>query len=198
MARERANERNTPPPAGPAVSQLPTGATAPLADDEQRHLIRTALDCSMLVEAAAGNGKTSELLQRIVAVLAKGPAGVHEIVAVTFTEKAAGELKLRLRSELERARRDARSASERHNLEEALRHLEDARVNTIHGFCADLLHERPVEAEVDPQFQPLTEVESERLYADAFDAGCRKTWRIRPRASVDRCGGPPLRARSSD
>jgi ATP-dependent exoDNAse (exonuclease V) beta subunit len=140
-----------------------------LADDEQRHLIRTALDCSMLVEAAAGTGKTSELLQRIVAVLAKGPAGVHEIVSVTFTEKAAGELKLRLRSELERARRDAQSASERHNLEEALRHLEDARVNTIHGFCADLLHERPVEAEVDPQFQPLTEAESERLYAEAFD-----------------------------
>jgi ATP-dependent helicase/nuclease subunit A len=141
-----------------------------LADSEQRQLIRTALDCSMIVEAAAGTGKTSELLHRMVAVLMRGGAGVHEIVAVTFTEKAAGELKLRLRSELERARRAAPSPDERHKLQEALRHLEDAHINTIHGFCADLLRERPVEAEVDPQFQTLTETESERLYAEAFDA----------------------------
>jgi ATP-dependent helicase/nuclease subunit A len=147
----------------------PTAATLPPADHDQRHLIRTALDRSMLVEAAAGTGKTTELLHRIIAVLAKGPAGVHEIVAVTFTEKAAGELKLRLRTELERARQGTPSPEERHNLEEAIRHLEEAHVNTIHGFCADLLRERPVEAKVDPEFQTLTEADSERLYAEAFD-----------------------------
>lgn len=157
-----------------AVNSIPSNAagpgTPPLADAGQRKLIRTALDCSMLVEAAAGTGKTSELLQRIIAVLMKGRAGVHEIVAVTFTEKAAGELKLRLRSELENARASTDSPDERRNLEEASRHLEDAHINTIHGFCADLLRERPVEAEVDPEFQTLTEPESQRLYHEAFDA----------------------------
>ncbi len=55
-----------------------------------------------MVEAAAGTGKTTELVRRIVRVLATGKAGVGDLVAVTFTEKAAGELKLRLRQELER------------------------------------------------------------------------------------------------
>src|SRR5262249_18229776 len=68
------------------------------------------------------------------------------------------------------ARREAAARSRRRkNVERALAHLEEARVNTIHGFCADLLRERPVEAEVDPQFQVMTEPESERLYAEAFN-----------------------------
>lgn len=182
------------------TASQPAGTTLPLVDHGERHLIRTALDRSMLVEAAAGTGKTTELLQRIVAVLAKGPAGIHEIAAVTFTEKAAGELKLRLRSELERARHDASSPGEQHNLEEALRHLEDAHVNTIHGFCADLLRERPVEAEVDPEFQTLTEAESERLYGEAFDAWLQEHLENPPegiRRSLRRAGaeGPIERLR---
>ena len=75
----------------------------PLVDQHVRDQIRTDLDCNMVVEAAAGTGKTSELVQRIIAVLAEGRASVDQIIAVTFTEKAAGELKLRLRSELEKA-----------------------------------------------------------------------------------------------
>ena len=63
---------------------------------------------------------------------------------MTFTEKAAGEMKLRLRSEIERARQDA-TAEERKRLERALSELELARVGTIHAFCGDLLRERPVE-----------------------------------------------------
>ena len=62
-------------------------------------------------------------------------------MAVTFTEKAAGELKLRLREELERERAKAEGETHRY-LEEALEKLEEAQVNTIHGFCADLLRER--------------------------------------------------------
>ena len=81
-----------------------TRKPTPLVDAEARHRIRTALDDSLIVEAAAGTGKTSELVARIVNVLASGTARVDEILAVTFTEKAAGELKLRLREELERAR----------------------------------------------------------------------------------------------
>jgi ATP-dependent exoDNAse (exonuclease V) beta subunit len=141
-----------------------------LVDQDARERIRAWLDESMVVEAAAGTGKTSELVARLVAVLAEGRGNVQTVVAVTFTEKAAGELKLRLRAELEKARQAAAPGSRRRrNLDEAVAHLEEARVSTIHGFCNDLLHERPVEALVDPRFQVLTEPEAEALYRRAFD-----------------------------
>ncbi len=139
-----------------------------LADAEARALIRGALDRTMIVEAAAGTGKTSELVLRMASVLAEGRAEIEEIVAVTFTEKAAGELKLRLRSGIERARRVASDEGRRANLERALAHLEEARISTIHGFCADLLRERPVEAGVDPAFRVMTEAEADRRYGEAF------------------------------
>ena len=147
----------------------------PLADAEARHRIRTAVDESIVVEAAAGTGKTSVLVQRIVEVLAAGRAAVGEILAVTFTEKAAGELKLRLRGALERARRTAAEgaaaiAADRHRwLDEAIAHLEEAQVSTIHAFCADLLRERPVEAGVDPRFEVLDDREAQRLFREVFD-----------------------------
>jgi len=77
----------------------------PLVDQHARDEIRNDLDSTVIVEAAAGTGKTTELVQRIIAILAEGRAKVDQIIAVTFTEKAAGEVKLRVRSELEKARR---------------------------------------------------------------------------------------------
>ena len=65
-----------------------------------RDRIRNDLDTTLVVEAAAGTGKTTALVNRIVAALAGGRAELGRIVAVTFTEKAAGELKLRLRAEM--------------------------------------------------------------------------------------------------
>ena len=81
--------------------------TDTLADQSARDRIRNGLDETLIVEAAAGTGKTTELVRRIIAVIKSGRGKLSHLVAVTFTEKAAGELKLRLRSELERARRDA-------------------------------------------------------------------------------------------
>ena len=143
----------------------------PLVDAETRRRIRTSLDESLFIEAAAGTGKTTELVARIVNILAEGKARVDQILAVTFTEKAAGELKLRLRQELERERRDREAVDgERgQHLEHAIAHLEDAQVSTIHGFCADILHERPVEGGVDPRFDVLAEPEAQRLFGQAFD-----------------------------
>ena len=139
-------------------------------DAESRRLIAEAIDATLVVEAAAGTGKTTELVNRIVSAIENGRAEVREIVAVTFTEKAAGELKLRLRQRLEERRRDATDAKAHGRLEAAVRHLEEAHVSTIHGFCADLLRERPVEARVDPLFRVLTEAQAERLFDEAFDA----------------------------
>lgn len=144
--------------------------SAPLADADQREVIRTALDTNLLVEAAAGTGKTTELVGRMVAALATGRAELDRIVAVTFTETAAGELKLRLRTELEKARLDERRpAGERERLTLALPKLEEARVSTIHGFCTDLLREHPVEAGVDPYFEVAAEDASASLFERAFD-----------------------------
>jgi ATP-dependent exoDNAse (exonuclease V) beta subunit len=140
-----------------------------VADDaEARRKIREALDTTLIVEAAAGTGKTTELIHRILSVLATTTVTMTQIVAVTFTEKAAGELKLRLREELEKTRRAADDEVVRQRLDGALEHLEEAHVNTIHGFCAELLRERPVEAGVDPLFTVLTEPQADRLYTRAF------------------------------
>jgi ATP-dependent exoDNAse (exonuclease V) beta subunit len=151
-----------------AAAPREEGTSAALADAAARALIRSSLDETLVVEAAAGTGKTTELVQRITAVLASGAARVDSIAAVTFTEKAAGELKLRLRGAIERARRGAEGPARAH-LEHALAHLEEARIGTIHAFCADLLRERPVEARLDPAFVTMTEPEAERLHAEAFD-----------------------------
>jgi ATP-dependent helicase/nuclease subunit A len=151
----------------------------PLVDDAERERIRTSLDETLVVEAAAGTGKTSELVARLVNVLAEGRGTVQTIAALTFTEKAAGELKLRLRAGLE----DERSRAEgerRARLEDAIAHLEEARVSTIHGFCNDLLHERPVEARVDPRFEVLPEQEAEALYRRAFDGWLTETLEAPP------------------
>jgi ATP-dependent helicase/nuclease subunit A len=143
----------------------------PLVDRAERKRIRTSLDETLVVEAAAGTGKTSELVARLVNVLAEGRGTVQTIAALTFTEKAAGELKLRLRAGLEDERERAPEGDARRaRLEEAIAHLEEARVSTIHGFCNDLLHERPVEARVDPAFEVLAEPDAEALYRRAFDA----------------------------
>jgi ATP-dependent helicase/nuclease subunit A len=141
-----------------------------LVDQAERERIRASLDETLVVEAAAGTGKTSELVARLVNVLAEGRGTVQTIAALTFTEKAAGELKLRLRAGLEDEReRAAEGSAQRGRLEDAIAHLEEARVSTIHGFCNDLLHQRPVEARVDPSFEVLPEAEAEALYRRAFD-----------------------------
>jgi ATP-dependent helicase/nuclease subunit A len=116
---------------------------------------------NLLIEAAAGTGKTTRLIAEIVDAITTGGARVPAIAVLTFTEKAAGELKLRLRTELESAHAAAAA--------EAILQLEEARVSTIHTFCADLLRERPVEARVDPAFRVLSEQESDRLLRTSVD-----------------------------
>jgi ATP-dependent helicase/nuclease subunit A len=140
-----------------------------VADAEDRRLIAEALDETLVVEAAAGTGKTTELVCRIVRLIESGRATIPEIVAVTFSEKAAGELKLRLREELERARLSAAADSpEAERLARAVEKFEESHVSTIHGFCADLLRERPVEARIDPSFAVLTDGQAGHLYDEAF------------------------------
>src|SRR5437870_11304145 len=124
--------------------------SAPDHDSVARQRIRESLDESLIVEAAAGTGKTSELIRRIVGILRSGRTTVDRIVAVTFTRKAAGELRLRLRVELDKARGLATATNEIGFLEDALARLEEAHIGTIHSFCAEILRQRPVEADLAP------------------------------------------------
>lgn len=115
------------------MSQKADG-TRVLADAEARARIESSLDETLVVEAAAGTGKTTMLVARILALLTTGKTTLGRVVAVTFTEKAAGEMKLRLRGEIERAREGAPSLEVRQRLDVALAELETARIRTIHGF----------------------------------------------------------------
>jgi ATP-dependent exoDNAse (exonuclease V) beta subunit len=139
------------------------------ADQIARETIRTSLDETLIVEAAAGTGKTSELVRRIAAILRTGRTTVDRVVAVTFTRKAAGELRLRLRLELDSTRAATSSAEEIRNLEDALKRLEEARIGTIHSFCAEILRQRPVEARIPPGFEELDEIQATAVYTRAFD-----------------------------
>lgn len=143
----------------------------PFADAEARRAIREDLDRTLVVEAAAGTGKTTELVARILAVVRSGRGTLDRTIAVTFTDKAAGEMKLRLRAELENARAAARAEGDDaglSRLEQALVSLELAHVGTIHSVCADLLREHPVEAEIDPSFEMASETQAEVLLDRAF------------------------------
>ena len=147
-----------------------------------------------LVEAGAGSGKTTLLITRILALVAAGvPA--HHVAAITFTRKAAGELRERVVGELDATLRgvppkhpvpwDAGDAAVRARFATALAELDRMYLGTIHGFCARLLRERPVEAGLDPAFEELDEVDA---LAD------RRAWWANFLAVRTRAGDARLRA----
>jgi ATP-dependent helicase/nuclease subunit A len=139
-----------------------------LTDSRARSRILTEFDTTFFVEAAAGTGKTTSLVGRIVGLIRSGGGTLARTVAVTFTELAAGEMKLRLRLEIEKVRGGA-PPEERARLDRALEELELARIGTIHAFCGDLLRERPIESGIDPAFTMLDEEDSKALADQAFD-----------------------------
>ncbi|MEO8380982.1 MAG: UvrD-helicase domain-containing protein, partial [Acidobacteriota bacterium] len=120
-----------------------------LADEQARASIASELDVNMLVEAAAGTGKTTSLVTRIVALIRTGRCDVASLAAITFTVKAAAQLRERVQEALEQAGETA-----------AVDRLDRAFLGTTHAFCARMLRERPVEAGLDPEFVELDEVDT--------------------------------------
>jgi ATP-dependent helicase/nuclease subunit A len=111
-----------------------------------------SLDRHLCVTANAGSGKTRVLVERYMRLVLDGHASVREIVALTFTEKAASELRSRIAGHLQEALRQGPPPPRRAALEEVRAHLASAWIGTIHSFCARLLREYPVEAGVDAAF----------------------------------------------
>ncbi|MCC7171955.1 MAG: UvrD-helicase domain-containing protein [Planctomycetes bacterium] len=126
--------------------------SVPLHDARARAAAETDLRTSLRIEAGAGTGKTTALVKRVIALI-RGGTSLSRIVAITFTEKAAGELRVRLRRKLEDEVRSATDPTESARLRDALTELDAATISTIHGFCQSLLRERPVEAGLDPGFE---------------------------------------------
>jgi ATP-dependent helicase/nuclease subunit A len=136
-------------------------------DQKYRDRIARELDLTMLVEAAAGTGKTTCLISRMIGLIREGKCRIETLAAVTFTRKAAAELRTRFQIELEKACR--KTEGKQHELlVEALNHIERCFIGTIHSFCARLVRERPVEAGVSPDFVELDEVLDVRLREEAW------------------------------
>lgn len=140
-----------------------------LRDDAARRQITEDLDSCMLVEAGAGSGKTASLVSRILALIKEGKCEISTIVAVTFTRKAAAEMKGRLQVRLERALGEENDPVKKERLGQALEDIDTCYIGTIHSFCGRLLRERPVEAGLDPGFEEMDELEDQLF--------CREVWK---------------------
>jgi ATP-dependent helicase/nuclease subunit A len=115
------------------------------------------IDRHISVTAGPGSGKTTVLVERYLHILRENPQlNIDQIVAITFTNRAANEMRERLREQLNLILQTA-AADERKHWLNYKRTLDGAIITTIHGFCARLLREFPVEAGVDPQFLLLDE-----------------------------------------
>ena len=130
-----------------------------LRDAAARNTILKRLDINLLVEAGAGSGKTEKLAQRMVETVSRGVCSVEEIAAVTFTRKAASELRGRFRAELERCAAKELDPIRKERILSAMYGMERMFAGTIHSFCAHLLRERPVEAGLAPGFREIEEAE---------------------------------------
>ncbi len=129
-----------------------------MRDRATRDRIVESTDRSLLVEAAAGTGKTTLVIDRILRGIRDDNLRLADTVAITFTEKAAGELEERLRTELGRTLQLPDLPSDvRRRFREAAEELDRAHISTIHSFCARILREKPAEAGVDPDFEVLDE-----------------------------------------
>ncbi|HEY5976839.1 MAG TPA: UvrD-helicase domain-containing protein [Solirubrobacterales bacterium] len=131
--------------------------------EEQRAAI-AAERPEVLVEAGAGTGKTGVMVDRYCRLVCEEGVSPDAVLAFTFTDKAAGELRQRIRAEIE-GRAEAGEARAR----EVLSSLGGAWVTTIHGFCNRLLSAHPVAVGVDPRFRVLDAPEAGRAAAEAFD-----------------------------
>src|ERR671936_555238 len=113
----------------------------------------------VFVSAGAGTGKTTVLVERFVKAVCERGLDVDSLLVITYTERAAGELRGRIRSRLVALGRD-----------DLARDLDGAWISTIHGFCLRLLKAYPFAAGIDPRFRVLDDAQGAVIRGEAFDA----------------------------
>ena len=149
-------------------------------DEQTLHRIVNDLSTNLMIEAGAGAGKTYALVSRVVALVKSG-ARMRDIVAITFTEAAAAELSERVRSRLEQLLDENNSQNDqdllaeglgdedRNQLERAVSELDEASVQTIHSFAAQLLRECPLDAGLPPGWMNLDEIADSECFNERWD-----------------------------
>ncbi|MDP2345555.1 MAG: UvrD-helicase domain-containing protein [Deltaproteobacteria bacterium] len=161
----------------PSPAQLAAARVA--RDTEARARAVEALDESIALSAGAGSGKTSVLVARIVRLLVSGRVTPRELAAVTFTEKAAGELLGRVRDALEGALVGANDEDTR-RLSLVLEGFPELTLSTIHGFCRDLLLHESLDAGFAPDTQIGAEAVEEEILSSALSSWRRELRTRRP------------------
>ena len=160
------------------------------ADWPTEQKIANDLYSNFLVEASAGTGKTYSLVTRVVSLIKAGPANggatMDRLVAITFTEAAAAELSDRIRSRMEQLLADhhpddARdpddahdvlgplSADERTRVETAIRNIDQATIQTIHGFAGQLLRKRPTDVGLPPGWLQLDDLAATQRFNESWE-----------------------------
>jgi ATP-dependent helicase/nuclease subunit A len=119
--------------------------------------------------ANAGSGKTFVLARRYLSILLEEDIDFKNIVAITFTEKAASELYKRIAGEIETRAKEASDVLQVRKLESLRRKLVSAKISTIHSFCTEILKEFPTEAGIDANFIPIDQRVSNELISSSID-----------------------------
>ncbi len=126
-----------------------------LKDSEARSIIETDFKRSIAVNAGAGSGKTHEMVQRIINGIRNDIISMESVAVITFTRKAAAEMRSRIIEELNNLIINEKDSSLQGKYREQLIIAVTAQISTIHSFCAGLLKEKPVEAGIDPAFEMI-------------------------------------------
>jgi ATP-dependent helicase/nuclease subunit A len=121
------------------------------------------------IEAGAGCGKTTRIVGDILDGLKKGEFSIDDIVVITFTRKAASELKSRISLKLQEAMDSGNPL-----IQAQLKNIGNANISTIHSFCEGLLKERPVEAGIDPGFTIIEDHQQEDFLNEVYDQWLRE------------------------
>ncbi|MGA9174038.1 MAG: UvrD-helicase domain-containing protein, partial [Thermoactinomyces sp.] len=146
--------------------------------EEQERAVDT-LNENSIVYAGAGSGKTRVLVERYLKILENSrfdPDVLEQIVAITFTEKAATEMKERIRKGIKAKWAEAQKSGDRESANgwrQLLAELIRARISTIHSFCYGLLKRYPLGAGLHPDFEVLDEMESRSMMLEAAEAAIR-------------------------
>ncbi len=127
--------------------------------DEQAQAVND-LDHDIVLGAGAGSGKTRVLVSRFIRLLSQKRAEVDQIMALTFTKKAAAEMQERIRKEIIKREESADSFEHKKYWYQQKLNLNQATIATFHSFASNILRQYPVISEVDPEFQVLEENEA--------------------------------------
>lgn len=164
----------------PDLGELPAAESTQNSYTDQQRVAITMRDRSVAISAGAGCGKTFVLTERFLAALMPEGEGdrvgsqLHQLVAITFTERAAREMRDRVRAKLYDRQANAASAEEALRWQRLIRDLDAARISTFHSFCASLLRSHAVEARLDPQFTVLDQAEANTLMSEVIDDRLRE------------------------